>query len=56
VPKAVRKQPLPADGCNYCGCNGIMNFDNYLISKNKKVVTLKILDIPTTIKVNSHIN
>lgn len=23
VPKAVRKQPLPPEGCNYCGCLGI---------------------------------
>lgn len=23
VPKAVRKQPLPPEGCNYCGCSGI---------------------------------
>ncbi len=22
VPKAVRKQPLPPEGCNYCGCVG----------------------------------
>lgn len=50
VPKAVRKQPLPPEGCNYCGCSGECLFvyfnekNNYFMKKIKKDAIQRIPD------------